>query len=80
MPMNPMQIIQLIKSGQNPQQLALSLLEQRMGGTPIGDNLLNLAQGNNTQAIEEFARNYCKQRGVDFDKEFTKFKNIIGGK
>ena len=34
--MNPMQIIAMIKNGQNPQQLVLSMLENQMGGTPMG--------------------------------------------
>nr|DAG21762.1 MAG TPA: hypothetical protein [Caudoviricetes sp.] len=34
----------MIKQGQNPQQLMLSLLENNMGGTPMGNNLLNMAR------------------------------------
>ena len=41
--MNPRQIIQLIRSGQNPQELAMTLLQQRMGNNPMGQNLLALA-------------------------------------
>lgn len=77
-PVNPMQIIQMIKSGHNPQQLMLNFLEGNLGSTPMGANLLNLAKGNRTQEIEQFARNYCKQRGVDFDSEFTAFKKNLG--
>lgn len=42
--MNPMQIIAMIKNGQNPQQLVLSMLENQMGGTPMGNNLLQMAR------------------------------------
>jgi hypothetical protein len=41
---NPMELIQMIRSGKNPQQLMLSVLEGQMGGTPMGANLLNLAR------------------------------------
>ena len=34
----------MVKSGHNPEQLMISLLEQRMKGTPMGDNLIKLAK------------------------------------
>jgi len=75
---NPNILIQMIKSGNNPQQLMLNILQQRMGNTPMGENLLALAQGDDTAAIEQIARNICKQQGKDFDKEFNAFKNTLG--
>ena len=71
-------IIQAIKNGQNPQQLMLSILQNRMGSTPMGKNLIELAQSGNEKGIEQIARNYCSQRGLDFDKEFTAFKQNLG--
>lgn len=78
MAFNPMQIIQAIKQGQNPQQITMNIVKQRMGNTPIGQNLIKLAENNQTQEIEQIARNICQQRGVDFDKEFTAFKSMFG--
>ena len=72
---NPVQLIQMIKGGTNPQQL---MIEQQMRGNPIGENLLNLARNNRGQEIEQVARNLCAQRGLDFDKEFADFKHKIG--
>lgn len=77
---NPMQLIQMIKNGSNPQQLMLSVLEGQMSNTPMGQNLLALAKGNQTQGIEQIARNICQQRGMDYDKEFNAFKNTLGFK
>lgn len=73
-----MQLIQMIRSGQNPQQLAMNLLQQNMGNTPIGQNLLQLAQNGQTADIEQIARNLAKQQGIDFDKEFANFKQMLG--
>ena len=78
MAVNPMQIIQAIRQGQNPQQITMNIVKQRMGNTPIGQNLIKLAENNQTQEIEQIARNICQQRGVDFDKEFTAFKSMFG--
>ncbi len=78
--MNPMQIIAMIKNGQNPQQLILSMLENQMGGTPMGNNLLQMARNGQTADIEKFARNLFESRGMDFDKEFNSFKSQMGFK
>ena len=78
MQVNPNQLVQMIKNGQNPQQLMLYVLESQMKGTPMGDNLLYLAQNNRNADIEQIARNLCNQRGVDFDKEFLAFKKMLG--
>jgi len=40
---DPRQLIAMIRNGQNPQQLMLSVLET-MQDTPFGANLLNLAR------------------------------------
>lgn len=77
---NPMQIIQAIKQGQNPQEITINIVKERMGETPMGQNLLNLAENNKSQEIEQIARNICQQRGVDFDKEFAAFKNMFNCK
>lgn len=76
----PMQLIQMIKGGQNPQQLMISVLEQQMAsnGNPIFGNLLNLAKNGKTADIEKFARNLAKEQGLDFDKEFKAFRQKFG--
>lgn len=37
-------------------------------------NLLQLMQNGNFEDIESIARNLAKERGIDFDKEFSAFK------
>lgn len=78
MQVNPMQFIQMIKSGQNPQQLMMNYMQSEMGNTPMGQNLLQLAQNGNTQQIEQIVRNLAAQKGVDFDSEFNAFKQSLG--
>ena len=67
-----------IKRGYNPEQIMMNVLEQRMGGTPMGDNLISLARQGNTKEIEKIARNLASQRGMDFDKEFGAFRKQFG--
>ncbi len=75
---NPMQLIAAIKSGQNPQQLMLSILEGRMANTPVGQNLLQMAKKNDAKGIEQVVRNLSKQQGIDFDTEFAAFCKMLG--
>lgn len=67
-----------LKTGYNPAQITLSLLESQMRGSPMGDNLIKLAREGNTAEIEKIARNIAAQRGVDFDREFTAFRKQWG--
>lgn len=78
MQVNPMQLIQLIRSGSNPQQLMLGILEQNAASNPVYQNLMQLAKENKTAEIEQFARNLAQAQGLDFDKEFNAFKKRLG--
>ena len=75
---NPMLLVQAIKNGQNPQQLMLNILENNMSGTPLGDNLIQMVRTGNGPGIEQIVRNIAQQRGIDFDKEFPIFLNMMG--
>jgi len=51
MNVNPMQLIQLIKSGQNPQQLIMNILQQQSKNNPILGNAMNMLQNKNTSGL-----------------------------
>lgn len=71
-------IVQLMRAGKNPEQFLMNMIQNSLGGTPMGTNLLNLAQSHDSASIEKIARNLCAQKGLDFDKEFTAFKQNLG--
>ena len=71
-------MIQMVKNRQNPEQMMMQYLQEQAQKTPMGQNLLSLAQSGNTADIEKIARNICAQRGIDFDKEFAAFKQSLG--
>lgn len=75
---DPAHFIQMIKSGKNPEQLMMDFLQRNMGGTPMGNNLIQMANRKDSRGIEQFARNYFKQQGMDFDKEFNAFRQMFG--
>lgn len=77
MNVNPMQLIQLIKNGNNPQQLIMNILQQNGNNNPILNNAMNLAQNGNDSALEMIARNIAQQKGLDYDKAFASFKKFF---
>lgn len=77
MNINPIQLIQMIKGGKNPQQLVMNILQQQGQNNPVLSNAMNLAQNGNASALEVLARNLAAQRGIDFDKEFENFKKQL---
>ena len=71
---SPEYFIQMIRQGKNPEQLMMDFLQKQMGDSP----LLAMAQRRDGRGIEQFARNYYKQQGKDFDKEFQAFRQMFG--
>lgn len=72
--MNPMNFIkQYMLQGMTPK----GILSKMNINNPILNNIMNMAQNGDTKGVENFARNICKQRGLDFDTEFNKFKSTL---
>ena len=75
---DPNVLLQMIKSGKNPQQLMLAVLRNQ-AATPLNQNLLTLAQNGQTAELEKVVRNiYAQQGGNNFDQEFEAFKRALG--
>ena len=75
--MNPFQMIQMLKGG-NPQSFVFQMLEQNAQNNPFFANILQLAKNNKTNEIEQIAVNMCKEKGIDFNKEFNSIKKNLG--
>lgn len=78
--MTPINLIQMIRNGGSPQQLVLSMLGAQAESNPMLANLIDLAKQNRTQEMEKIARNLFAEKGLDYDKEFSDFKQIIKNK
>lgn len=68
MNMNPMQLIQMLRGNQNPQQMMLQMLQQNAKGNPILENALEKVQNGDYQGLEQIAQNVCKERGLDYNQ------------
>ena len=76
--MNPKQIIKNMFGVNSPKDMVMQLLSQN--NNPIFNNLVDMANKGDTAGIENFARNYMKEKGKDFDQEFNKFKAMFNNK
>ena len=68
---NSMEMIKTIMSNKNPQQVIQNMISSNTN--PMLNNLINMAQNGDTKGVENFARNMFKEKGRDFDKEFSEF-------
>lgn len=68
---NSMEMIKTIMSNKNPQQVIQNMISNNTN--PMLNNLINMAQNGDTKGVENFARNIFKEKGRDFDKEFSDF-------
>ena len=53
------------------------IVKQMAGNNPMLKNLINMAEKGDNEGIEKFARNLFNERGLDFDQEFSTFKNSL---
>jgi hypothetical protein len=55
----------------HPKELAMNMIKQN--SNPMVANLFKMANEGKTNEVEQFARNFMKEQGRDFDKEFANF-------
>lgn len=69
---NPIELIKAFMSkGGNPQLLLDRAVKSN--ANPMITNLVNMARSGDSKSVENFARNIMREKGRDFDKEFTDF-------
>lgn len=68
--------MQLMKAMQNPQQFIQSMIgNNQIMQNPMAKNVLGMAQKGDTKGIEQFARNLCKEKGLNPDDVMNQVKN-----
>ena len=76
--MNPMEMLKGMMGNMNPKNIVMNMLKNNTN--PIFANLIEMANNNDTKGLEQFARNYMKDNGRDYDKEFNDFKSMFNRK
>lgn len=70
---NPINMIKAMMGKMSPKDMAISMLKNN--SNPMLSNLIDMANKGDTKGVEEFARNVCKEKGMDYDKQFSEFMN-----
>lgn len=69
--MNPMNLIQMFKGIRNPKEAALQMLSNNTN--PAIKNAVEMAKNGDNNGVKKIAENICKEKGIDFEKEFSDF-------
>lgn len=70
---NPMDFFKMIKAMKNPQE---AIIEMAGGNNnPILKNAIDMAKNGKNDDLMQLAQNLCKEKGIDFEKEFKEFMN-----
>lgn len=78
--MNPMQIMQMLKNGGNPQQMLMNMMRQNAGNNPVMKNALQMMEEGDNAGLEKLARNLCQERNINPDEAFNQIKGQFGMK
>ena len=70
---NPIQIIKMMMGKMSPKDMVMKMLENN--SNPVFANLIDMANKGDTKGVENFARNVMKEKGIDYDKQFSEFMN-----
>ena len=73
--MNPLNMLKGMMGIGNPKDIAMKMLSQN--NNPIFKNVVDMANKGDTAGVENFARNYMKSQGKNFDQEFNNFKSMF---
>ena len=71
--MNPLNVIKGMMRNMNPKNIVMNMLKNNTN--PIFANLTQMMEKGDNKGIEQFARNICKEKNIDFDKQFGEFMN-----
>lgn len=70
---NPMEIMQMIKNVKNPKEFVMNYVNKN-NNNPIVQNLMQMAQKNDKKGLEQFATNFFKEQGMDFQEIIKNFR------
>lgn len=66
--MNPLQLVQMMRS--NPQQMMQAVMQNnpQFQNNPVIQNAIQMAQKQDSNGLEQLARNLCKEKNIDVDQ------------
>lgn len=73
----PEPIINLIKNKMTQGLTPQAIVEQMAGNNPILANVIKMAKNGDNAGVEQFARNICQQKGINYDKQLAELKSYF---
>ena len=70
-------LMQMLKGSGNPQQMAMNMIQQKMGNNPMAQNIAKMIGNNDVKGLEEFARNAAKSKNIDIDSMLSQIKQFM---
>ena len=75
-PLNPMQLILMLKS-RSPQQVAEQVIQQNYPNDPQMQNLLSMARSGNVSGLQSIAQGMLGAQGKNLQNEMTNLMSMI---
>lgn len=75
---NPMQLINMARSGSNPKDIATQIVQQNFPNDPQAKKLLELGEKGDLKSLQNFAQQYLNQQGLDFNQELNNLMKMVG--
>ena len=65
----------MFKSLKNPQEMVSNMIGEN--SNPVLINALKMVKNNDMEGVSKLAENLCKEKGIDFQKEFAQFMSYF---
>lgn len=73
-------LINLIRNGGNPQNIAMNMLREAGGDNPVVNNAIGMIQNGDMNGIKTLCENLCRERGTTPEKLMKEIQNQYGFK
>lgn len=70
----PQPVVNLIKNKMSQGLTPKKIVMQMVGNNPILLNVIDMAEKGDNKGVEQFARNICEQRNINFDEQLEALK------
>ena len=77
---NPMQLMQMMRLGGNPQQALINMMKRQSGNNPVMNNAIQMMEKGDRAGVEQLARNLCKEKNLNPDDVLSQIKTQLGKK
>lgn len=77
--MNLKQMTNLMQATKSPRDAVLQITKMpQFKDNKLIQDLVGYAEQGRSDKIEEFARNFCKEKGIDFEEQANSIKSMLG--